>query len=351
MIEQLIGIVFPIFGLVAVGYFYARKHAPNMTAANKVNLEIFTPAWIFSVLSGEDFELAAYADLAFAGAIVVMGSGLIAWPIARLAGWSVKVFVPPMMFTNSGNMGLPLALLAFGEAALPAAMILFLVENTLHFTVGNAMLEGRVHPLVLLRMPMLQATLAGLVVAVFGIGVWKPLAVALDLLGQVAIGHGVTDCHDGFAHFFEDLDDLAAGLGFAAAGANCADRHDRFGGFDHGVGGADNDKISTGGRGNGGFVHHLRMGDIAVGKGHQVHSVGLDQLPQFFVGMNGNSVRIKRAGQICRVAATIDVGNLGRGECHYPIAAVVPEIDIEVVKITTGGAHDDDIFDSVVHCG
>ena len=87
MIEQLIGIVFPIFGLVAVGYFYARKHAPNMTAANKVNLEIFTPALIFSVLSGEDFELAAYADLAFAGAIVVMGSGLIAWPIARLAGW------------------------------------------------------------------------------------------------------------------------------------------------------------------------------------------------------------------------------------------------------------------------
>ena len=40
---------------------------------------------------------------------------------------------------------------------------------------------------MLLRMPMLQATLAGLVVAVFGIGVWKPLAVALDLLGQVAI--------------------------------------------------------------------------------------------------------------------------------------------------------------------
>jgi len=187
MIEQLIGIVFPIFGLVAVGYFYARKHAPDMAAANKVNLEIFTPALIFSVLSGEDFQLAVYADLALAGAIVVLGSGLIAWPIARLAGWPVKVFVPPMMFTNSGNMGLPLALLAFGEKALPAAMILFLVENTLHFTVGNAMLEGRVHPLVLLRMPMLQATLAGLVVAVFDFGVWKPLAVALDLLGQVAI--------------------------------------------------------------------------------------------------------------------------------------------------------------------
>jgi hypothetical protein len=92
-----------------------------------------------------------------------------------------------MMFTNSGNMGLPLAVLAFGEHALPAAMVLFLVENTLHFTIGNAMLEGHVHPKVLLRLPILQATLAGLFVALLGAHVWKPLAVALDLLGQVAI--------------------------------------------------------------------------------------------------------------------------------------------------------------------
>lgn len=187
MMRQLVGIIFPIFALVAVGYLYARRHAPDMAAANKVNLEIFTPALIFSVLSSKDFELAAYTELAIAGALVVLGSGMLAWPLARLAGWSVKVFVPPMMFTNSGNMGLPLAVLAFGEQALPAAMVLFLIENTLHFTVGNAMLEGRVHPRVLLRMPMLQATLAGLLVALLGVSVWKPLAVALDLLGQVAI--------------------------------------------------------------------------------------------------------------------------------------------------------------------
>jgi hypothetical protein len=187
MLQQLVGIVFPIFGLVAVGYLYARRHAPDMAAANKVNLEVFTPALIFSVLSGENFELAAYRELALAGLLVVLGSGVLAWPVARLAGWRVKAFVPPMMFTNSGNMGLPLAVLAFGEAALPAAMVLFLVENTLHFTVGNAMLEGRVHPLVLLRMPMLQATLVGLVVALLDLTVWEPLAVALDLLGEVAI--------------------------------------------------------------------------------------------------------------------------------------------------------------------
>ncbi|MCP5159223.1 MAG: AEC family transporter [Gammaproteobacteria bacterium] len=187
MLHALIAIIFPLFALVAIGFFYGRRHWPDMAVANRINLDIFTPALIFSVMSAKDFQIAAYRELALAGVLVILGSGLIAWPIARLAGWRVKVFVPPMMFTNSGNMGLPLAVLAFGENALPAALVLFLVENTLHFTVGNVLLEGRVHLGMLLRIPMLQATLVGLVVALLDITVWKPLAVALDLLGQVAI--------------------------------------------------------------------------------------------------------------------------------------------------------------------
>jgi predicted permease len=184
---QVFEIVFPIFAIVVLGYLYARRFGADMTSANRLNLEIFTPALIFSVLSGEGFELARYADLALAAVIVVLGSGLLVWPVSRLLGYADRVFLPPMMFNNSGNMGLPLALFAFGEAALPAAMILFLVENTLHFTVGNAMLTGHVNPLKLLRMPMLAATLAGLVVAVLDVPVPGPLHEAIDLVGQIAI--------------------------------------------------------------------------------------------------------------------------------------------------------------------
>jgi predicted permease len=184
---QVFEIVVPIFGIVLLGYFYARRFGPDMASANRLNLEIFTPALIFSVLSSEGFELARYAELAFAAMFVVLGSGLVVWPVARVLGYAPKTFLPPMMFNNSGNMGLPLALFAFGEAALPAAMILFLVENTLHFTVGNAMLTGHVNPLKLIRMPMLVATLAGLLVATLQLRVAGPLHEAIDLLGQVAI--------------------------------------------------------------------------------------------------------------------------------------------------------------------
>ena len=48
-----------------LGYFYARRFGPDMASANRLNLEIFTPALIFSVLSSEGFELTRYAELAF----------------------------------------------------------------------------------------------------------------------------------------------------------------------------------------------------------------------------------------------------------------------------------------------
>ena len=184
---QVFEIVFPVFAIVLLGYVYARRFGPDMASANRLNLELFTPALIFSVLSSEGFELARYADLALAAVIVVLGSGLLAWPVARAFGFASKTFLPPMMFNNSGNMGLPLALFAFGESALPAAMVLFLVENTLHFTVGGAMLTGHLNPLRLIRMPILAATLAGLAIALLEIRVPGPLHEAIDLLGQIAI--------------------------------------------------------------------------------------------------------------------------------------------------------------------
>jgi hypothetical protein len=187
VIWQIFNIVFPIFSIVLVGFIYARRHAPDMAAANKLNIDIFTPALIFHVLSGKDFYLTEYQFLAMGGAVVVLGSGLLAWPVARLFNFQVKTFVPPMMFSNSGNMGLPLALFAFGEQALPAAVVLFIVENLFHFSIGMKMMDATTSLLGLLRLPMLIATFAGLAVAVTPVQIPSVIAIPIEMLGQIAI--------------------------------------------------------------------------------------------------------------------------------------------------------------------
>jgi malate permease and related proteins len=182
-----IQIVLPVFLVVALGYFYGRRHPTDIDTANRLNMDVFTPALIFSALSAQGFQIADYSLLAFAGILVVLGSGLVVLPFVRLLKVQWKTFVPPMMFTNSGNMGIPILLLAFGEAALPAAIVLFLVENTLHFSVGIYMLNHRLRLWELLRIPIIAASIAGIVVSLSGLVVPQVLAVPIEMVGQIAI--------------------------------------------------------------------------------------------------------------------------------------------------------------------
>jgi predicted permease len=187
MLERIAGITFPIYALVAIGYVYGRRKRPDMGVANQLNMEIFVPALIFAALASKAFDIAQNLPLLLGATVVVLGTGLLAWPMARLLGVPVNTFVPPMMFKNAGNMGLPLAVLAFGEEALPAAVILFLVSNLMHYSLGTWMLDHRARLWNLWRVPVIAAALAGLAVSVLHFPLWQPLWLGVKMLGDVSI--------------------------------------------------------------------------------------------------------------------------------------------------------------------
>ena len=187
MIERIAGIIFPIYAAVAVGYAYGRWKKPDMTFANQLNMDIFVPALVFAALASKSFDIGQNLPLLFGATGVVLGTGLVAWPVARLLGVANNTFLPPMMFKNSGNMGLPLAVLAFGEAALPAAVVMFFVENFLHYSLGTWMLDHRAKLWNLWRVPVIAAALAGLAVSVLRLSLWQPLWLGIKMLGDVSI--------------------------------------------------------------------------------------------------------------------------------------------------------------------
>jgi len=184
---RILGIIFPVFAIAACGSVWGRRHRPDMSVVNRLNMEVFAPALVFWALSDKPFDFVLYRDLAVGGIAVVLGSGLLMLPLCRALGINLKTFLPPMMFNNSGNMGIPLALFAFGEQALQAAVVLFIIEMVLHFTVGLYMLDHRTRPLQLLRMPMIQATILGIACSASGITLPAPFANTIKLLGQVSI--------------------------------------------------------------------------------------------------------------------------------------------------------------------
>lgn len=187
LLERVFLTVFPLAVIVFIGFIYARKYETDMRIPNRLNMDIFLPALIFAVMASETFDLNTYAILSLGALVTVFGSGVISLPIARALGLSAKTFVPPMMFNNCGNLGLPLALLAFGELGLAAMMAMFLVSNTLHFTLGSYIVSGSASPRKILLNPMILATILGLIWNLLELPFPEFIQLPLRMLGDIAI--------------------------------------------------------------------------------------------------------------------------------------------------------------------
>ena len=187
MLVRIVSILFPLFAITALGFFIARRMKPDLSHANRLNLEVFVPALVFGAMASKDFRIADYLPLLLAGLGVIVASGLVGWLAARALGIAPRTLVPPMMFNNCGNLGLPLAVLAFGDAALAPAVVLFVVSNLLHFSFGAWLLDPRSGWLKAWQSPPVLATLAGLGVGLAGIEVWPPLLTAIKMVGDIAV--------------------------------------------------------------------------------------------------------------------------------------------------------------------
>lgn len=195
MFERIFGIILPVFLIIGLGYAYARWRPDavrsDMAAVNRISIGVLCPLLVFTALASREFDVIDNAALIFAGGVIALGSGALAWPVARLLGYDVRTFVPPMMYNNCGNMGLPLSVLAFGAGGLPAAVAMFMACNLVYFSFGIRLIEsGReVHTPFwrFLANPMMIAMLLGLAFALLGLALPEQLMRAMRMLGEACI--------------------------------------------------------------------------------------------------------------------------------------------------------------------
>ncbi len=187
MFERILGIILPVFLIIVVGYLFARRVKPDMSMVNRISMNILAPALIFSALASKDFDVASSTGLMLGSVGVVLGSGLLAWPFAKLLRVDHRTFVPPMMFNNCGNMGLPLAVLAYGQSGFAAMVALFTISNLLHFTLGAWMIDHQARFGNLLRNPMVWSTFIGFAFALTQPPIPEWASVGIKMVGDALI--------------------------------------------------------------------------------------------------------------------------------------------------------------------
>ncbi len=180
-------IIIPVFFVVAVGYFYGRRSRPDLSTFNRIMLDVLAPVLVYAALAAREFRLQDHLLLLLGGSLLIAGSGALGWLLARVARAQPRTLVPVVMFNNCGNMGLPLALLAFGPEHFGAAVALFSVSNLLHFSVGTRITSAQASTRELLLSPLMVATALGFASAWSGVRPPDVILAGMKLLGEAML--------------------------------------------------------------------------------------------------------------------------------------------------------------------
>ena len=187
MFSKITSITLPIFTLVLVGFLYGRRVKPDLGGANKLIVDIALPVLIFISLSSKLFDpLAALLFTAASIALIVL-SGLIAWPLAKFSGATVQAFLPCAMFTNVGPIGIPLIALAYGPEGMATAVVLLVISNVLHFTLGAGVMSGKVDWRMVYANPLVWATVLGVASSQFQLTLPQWAETSCTMIGSVLV--------------------------------------------------------------------------------------------------------------------------------------------------------------------
>ena len=188
LVLTVLEIVAPVGLLGLVGFVWVRAGFEyRLEFITRLCMTLSVPALVFTALMKTKIDPAALTSVPFAAALAYGALTLAFWGITTVLRIDRRTFLAPLIFGNTGNVGLPLALFAFGETGLGYAVVIFAVMILWSFTFGVWMVAGGGSPARLLREPIMVGTLLG---ALFLWQGWQTpvwLTNSLDLIGQIAI--------------------------------------------------------------------------------------------------------------------------------------------------------------------
>jgi predicted permease len=188
LVLTVLEIVAPVFILAAIGYAWVRLGFEyRLQFVTRMAMTLAVPCLIFTALMKTEIDPAALSTLSLAALAAYGIVTLLCLAVVLLARLDRRTYLAPIIFGNTGNMGLPLALFAFGDEGLGYAVVVFAVMAIYSFTAGIWIVSGGGSPLKVVKEPLVAATALG------GLFLWRGwqtpvfLTHALDLIGQMAI--------------------------------------------------------------------------------------------------------------------------------------------------------------------
>lgn len=172
LLVALLNVIVPVLVVAGTGFLLGRVFTLDAGTISKIALNALTPALCLHVLLTTEVSGQVGATLVIAYVVVsLLGAAVGGLLTPRVSAPTRRAVMASVAISNSGNMGLPIALFALGQAGFEQSVLLFLASVVLGFVVGPLLFgsgKGSVAALKgLLKLPALWTIAIALLMRVF----------------------------------------------------------------------------------------------------------------------------------------------------------------------------------------
>lgn len=182
MFSSLFAIIAPVFICAAIGFIWEKRKLPfDLDQITPLVVNVGTPALVLSTLTKAGLTMESLSVALGYGVLLHLATGLIGLALLLIMKKDLPSFTPTFIFGNTGNMGLPLCLFAFGQDGLALAIAIFAITASSQFTIGLAIASGTFSPKKLASSPMVWAVLIAILL------IWQEIALPLFLANTIKL--------------------------------------------------------------------------------------------------------------------------------------------------------------------
>lgn len=188
MLAELFAVMAPVLAGAGLGFWWIRLgHPYPVDFITRLVFNIGTPALVLASLAGAEIDASTFGRTMLTTSLVILTMGAATFVVAKLLRRDWRVLLAPMMYPNTGNMGLPVVLYAFGSAGFAYGITIMVTVSLFQFTLGAVLNSGGNPIKSLLKTPTVYAILTSMALLLTDTSLPPWLANTVDLMSGFTV--------------------------------------------------------------------------------------------------------------------------------------------------------------------
>ncbi|MBI5701184.1 AEC family transporter [Candidatus Saganbacteria bacterium] len=183
---KVLNLMLPLILISFAGFVLAKLKKFNTQTFSDMIIYLTAPALFIVSLSTNSFETKELLTIILTSFLTICLSALFVWILKKRMDIPLGFYLP-VIFMNSGFIGLPLILMMFGAEGLARAIVYDVVNGLLIFSLGIYIISNKKDRFEIFKTPILYAAVIGILINYLKITIPYPIQISLSMVGSITI--------------------------------------------------------------------------------------------------------------------------------------------------------------------